>query len=358
MIARGGLDGLSLAPPRDPHYASLRGPIGIPAGAQLAFDGDFGLHPALKTLAGLAERGLVRLAPAAALWSPDRSHFRAQDLLETGTASAAEDSGWLGRALSCISGSTVQALAIGAPAHVLEGRRVAQSWGVDQPPTSPFLLDTLDQLYRADPLLSAAARDLRTFGLLADRPGAPADPDPVVRTAETAARFLAPADGASIAVLSLYGFDTHAGQGAAAGPLAGALASLDRAIGAFRQGLGAAWATTAVLVVTEFGRTAAMNGRGGTDHGAASTAVLTGGAVRPGGLLGDWPGLRPAALFEGRDVRPALDLRALFKGVLMEHFGLDRRVLARTVFPGTEQVAPLQGLLRAAAPASSAHRSA
>jgi uncharacterized protein (DUF1501 family) len=235
---------------------------------------------------------------------------------------------------------------------MLEGRQVAQSWGLDQPATSPFLLDTLDQLYGGDPLLAAAARDLRAFGLLADRPGVePPDPDPVVRTAETAARFLAPANGASIAVLSLYGFDTHAGQGAATGPLANAFSSLDRAIAALRTGLGAAWMNTAVLVVTEFGRTAAVNGRGGTDHGSASTAILTGGAVKRGGLLGDWPGLAANALFEGRDLRPALDLRALFKGVLMEHFGLDRAVLARTVFPGTREVAPLQGLLTAAAPA-------
>lgn len=349
VIARGGMDGLSLTPPRDSLYQSLRGPIAIPAAAQHAFDGDFGLHPSLHTIAGLARQGLVRLAPAAGLWLSDRSHFRAQDLLETGTRSAGEASGWLGRALAAMQGGETKALSIGgAPTLMTEGPQVAQSWGLDQPATSPFLLDTLDQLYLDDPLLAAASRDLRGFGLLAERrAGQAPDADPVVRTAQTAARFLQPADGASIAVLSFYGFDTHAAQGAATGPLASSFSSLDRAIAALQAGLGSAWTRTAVLVVTEFGRTAAVNGRGGTDHGSASTALLTGGAVKRGGLLGDWPGLASAALFEGRDVRPVLDLRALFKGVLMEHFGLDPAVLARSVFPGTETVRPLDGLVSA-----------
>jgi uncharacterized protein (DUF1501 family) len=351
MIARGGMDGLSFAPPlNDPHYPALRGGVSIPKDLVHPLDGDFGLHPKLVTLAELAREEQVRIAPAAALWTPDRSHFRAQDLLETGASKSVGDTGWLGRAGELISGGRVRAVSIGPmPARVLAGRSAIENWSADQPDTSVFVLDSLNALYRGDPLLQAAATSLYRFEALKDagsKGGSP-ESDPAVRAAETAARALAIEGGPSIAVLSFYGFDSHASQGGANGALADSFGALDRALAKLRDGLGLAWSTTAVLIVTEFGRTAAVNGRGGTDHGTASTAVLTGGAVKAGGVLGDWPGLAPNALFEARDLRPALDLRAMFKGVLFEQFGLDRSDLARRVFPDTAHVAPLTGLMAA-----------
>jgi uncharacterized protein (DUF1501 family) len=138
------------------------------------------------------------------------------------------------------------------------------------------------------------------------------------------------------------GFDTHANQ---AGSLATRLGALDALADGLRTGLGAAWRDTVVLVVTEFGRTARINGTGGTDHGTASTALVLGGALKPGGIIGDWPTLRRQALFEDRDLAPALDLRALSRGLLAEHMGVDRRALDTLVFPDSASVRPLTGLV-------------
>ncbi len=352
MIARGGMDGLSFAPPvGDPRYLGLRPTLAVAREHALRLDGDFGLHPRLATLASLAHGGRVRLAPAAALWTPDRSHFRAQDLLETGTSDAGGQSGWLRRAADLLFPVGISAMSVGgAPPLVLQGASPTQAWSPDQPPVDAFAQDALGALYRGDPLHDAVDK-LGLLGAISSQ-APPADPDPSVRAAASAAQFLAAEHGASLAVLSLYGFDTHVNQGGVSGGLAATFSSLDRSLAALQAGLGLAWSMTAVLIVTEFGRTVAMNGVGGTDHGTASSAVLTGGAVRPGGLLGDWPGLAPATLFENRDLRPALDLRALFKGVLMEHLGLDEQTLATRVFPDTAGVRPLQGLMQTEAGAA------
>ena len=153
-------------------------------------------------------------------------------------------------------------------------------------------------------------------------------------------------DGPRIAAMSYFGWDTHAQQGPLSGRLAHQFAALDAALGALKAGLASVWSSTAVLVVTEFGRTVAINGTLGTDHGTATTAFLVGGAVKGGRVLADWPGLRPQDLLEGRDLRPTLDLRALFKGVLAEHLGLGAETLERHVFPDSAGVKPLTGLIR------------
>ncbi|HLY78676.1 MAG TPA: DUF1501 domain-containing protein, partial [Caulobacteraceae bacterium] len=141
------------------------------------------------------------------------------------------------------------------------------------------------------------------------------------------------------------GWDTHAGQGAAKGRLAGALNGLTASLLALRDALGPAWKDTIVLMVTEFGRTAHANGTGGTDHGTASTALVLGGALKPGGIVGDWPTLKQQALYENRDVTPTLDMRSLFKGVLAEHMGLDRGALDERVFPSSAVARPVTGLV-------------
>jgi len=163
--------------------------------------------------------------------------------------------------------------------------------------------------------------------------------------AGTAAKFLARPDGPRVGALGLVGWDTHINEGAASGQLAGLLGALDSAIAAVESGMGPAWRETVLAVVTEFGRTARINGTEGTDHGTGTVALLAGGAVKGGRMISDWPGLKPANLYEGRDLAPTTDLRAAIKGVLRDHLGLAERVLAERVFPDSAPVKGMQGLV-------------
>ena len=339
----GGADGLSVAPPlADPAYPGLRG--GLAIRGPLRFDGDFGLHPELKQLAAMSEAGEVRLAPAAASPSLSRSHFFEQDVLQSGLTDPKRDpSGWLNRAVARLGGGgLVQAVTLDAAA--------ARATAGATPFASPFAgLDQnmawrLTELYRSEPELRRLVEISRAARVMAERDGAARLDEPwEVVNARKAGRLLAAPEGPSTVYLTLGGFDTHEGQGADQGPLASRLATLDGVLGALKAGSGRAWANTAVIAFTEFGRTARPNGDGGTDHGAAGTAFLLGGAVKAGGLLGDWPTL--ARLHENRDLRPGLDLRSLFKGVLAEHWGLDRRVLDTEIFPDSAGAPALTGLM-------------
>jgi uncharacterized protein (DUF1501 family) len=164
--------------------------------------------------------------------------------------------------------------------------------------------------------------------------------------AETAGRMIAAPQGPRIAVFDAGGWDTHAGEGAGEGQLAGRLRGLDQVLDALRLGLGSEWSRTAVLVCTEFGRTVQVNGTRGTDHGTGAAAFLLGGAVRGGRMVADWPGLAEKQRYEGRDLRPTTDLRAVAKGVLRDHLGLSERALL-DVFPGSDRVAAARDLIRA-----------
>jgi uncharacterized protein (DUF1501 family) len=168
--------------------------------------------------------------------------------------------------------------------------------------------------------------------------------DLLAPAAEGAGKLLADARGPRIAVLEAGGWDTHANQGLMTGRLATALGGLANGMVALKRGLGPAWQETVVAVVTEFGRTAAPNGTGGTDHGTGTVAMLAGGRIRGGRVVASWPGLSPEKLYQGRDLAPTLDLRAALKAALATQFGIDRATLARRVFPDSDQVAPLEGL--------------
>jgi uncharacterized protein (DUF1501 family) len=163
--------------------------------------------------------------------------------------------------------------------------------------------------------------------------------------AGTAAKYLAQPDGPRVGALSFTGWDTHINEGAASGALAGLLGVLDGAIAAFERNMGAAWSETVVVLITEFGRTARINGTDGTDHGTGTVALLAGGALRGGRVIADWPGLKDANLYEKRDLAATTDLRAVLKGVLKDHLRLDDSVLATNVFPGSGDVKPMPGLL-------------
>ena len=387
VICRGGMDGLSVSPPvGDPNYAALRSAIAIPPfgqpGGALKLDDTFGLHPSLAAVYALAQKGEARIAPAVATPDRARSHFEAQDVLENGaTAAYGADTGWLNRALQAMGPGPVKAISVGATAPlILRGKVEAASWspgtGAQRDPRLPGILQDLSA---GDPLLGPAlASGLATEAMAVvatlDARAALAQPNPmtggdmtmsaqadaggaalrpVLRQGLPAARqlgatlagFMVQDGGPQVAAVSIDGFDTHANQGASQGQLATRLAYLDAALDGLAQGLGPAWKETAVVVVTEFGRTAHVNGTGGTDHGTASTALLLGGALKRGGVVGDWPTLAQARLFESRDTAPTLDIRGLFKGLLAEHLGVERRALDTAVFPDTAAIAPAAGVI-------------
>jgi uncharacterized protein (DUF1501 family) len=375
VVCRGGMDGLTVSPPvGDPDYAALRGPIALGPEA-LKLDGTFALHPALAATHALAQAGQARIAPAIATPDRARSHFEAQDVLESGSAAVyGASSGWLNRAVGSLSATRkVEALSVGPTAPlILRGKAAFESWSPGKVVDGSARLPTLLQdLYRTDPLLGPAlARGLETEAMAqVAMSGIAPSPAPAMASApqatpaaaaaaaqrqgqdaarklgETLAGFMREPGGPQVAALSLDGFDTHANEGAAQGQLAARLAYLDATLDGIHTGLGDDWRDTVVLVATEFGRTARVNGTGGTDHGTGSTALVLGGALKPGGIIGDWPTLRQGALFEDRDVRPTLDMRSLFKGVLADHLGVDRAALEQTVFPDSAAARPLTGLV-------------
>ena len=353
IVCRGAMDGLSVSPPvGDPDYAALRGAIAIASDKVLKLDADFGLHPKLATVHALAQSGQARIAPAVAIPERIRSHFEAQDLLESGGARVYDvTTGWLNRALSAASrDGRVTAISVGPEEPlILRGPSPVQSWspGGRQSADLGRITTTLQDLYKHDPILGPAlASGLQTEATADTLNGGQTIVAKDARAlAVTAGRFVASDGGPSIAVLQLDGFDTHAGQGAAEGQLANRLKALDDVVAGLRDGLGLAWGQTVVVTATEFGRTAHVNGTGGTDHGTASTLILAGGALKPGGIVGDWPTLQPARLFEARDLAPTLDVRQVFKGLLQDHMGMERAALDSRVFPGSRAAAPVANLV-------------
>jgi uncharacterized protein (DUF1501 family) len=345
VILRGAMDGMAaVMPVGDPHYASLRGALAHPAGDPFALDATFALHPAMPRFAALyaAEEALVVHAVA----SPyrERSHFDAQNVLETGgTAAYALKDGWLNRLVTALPSSRDTAIAIAATVPmVLRGAAPVTSYAPSAlPDANDDLLRHVAGLYEHDALLHplwSEAMDARTLAQGGD--GARADP---AALGKLAAKFLAQANGPRIAVIELLGWDTHAQQ---AGRLANQLKQLDAVFAALHDGLGGAWAHTTVLAATEFGRTAAVNGTGGTDHGTGGAALIAGGAVAGGRVVADWPGLAGGQLYENRDLRPTTDLRSVMLSAAAGSFGVDPVRLSAALFPGAG-VKLMTGLMRA-----------
>ena len=362
VILRGALDGLAaVAPYGDSYYRAVRGGLALPSagdvGGVLPLADGFGLHPNLAFLHEQWKGGELTILPACASPYRERSHFDAQDVLETGAAEVfGASDGWLGRALTALPPELKRdAVAIsGSLPLVLRGSASATSWAPSLGPSaSDDTLSRLMDLYAGDALLGPALASAIATNSIASASGLEGmegkgrrgGPGAYKGLADAAARLLSAEGGPAAAVLSFDGWDTHANQGAANGQLALRLAGLDTALRALRRGLGAHWAKTVVAVVTEFGRTVAENGTGGTDHGTGSAAFLLGGAVSGGKFGGDWPGLAPRALFQGRDLAPANDLRSVFMTVLQDHWGLERDTLGRTVFPDAGGVRAFSGLV-------------
>ena len=353
IVCRGAMDGLSVSPPiGDPDYAALRGPIAIPPDKVLKLDADFGLHPKLATVYALAQSGQARIAPAVAIPERIRSHFEAQDLLESGGARVYDvTTGWLNRALSAASrDGRVTAISVGPEEPlILRGPSPVQSWSPGGRGSADLgrITTTLQDLYKHDPILGPALASGLQTEAAADtlNNGQTVNGRDARALAVTAGRFVASDGGPSIAVLQLDGFDTHANQGSAEGQLANRLKTLDDVVAGLKEGLGPVWSQTVVVTATEFGRTASVNGTGGTDHGTASTLILAGGALKRGGIVGDWPTLQQGRLFENRDLAPTLDVRQVFKGLLQDHMGVERASLDTRVFPGSRAATPVPGLV-------------
>ncbi len=360
VILRGALDGLSaVVPYGDPDLTALRAPL-LPAlpgteGGLLDLGGFYGLHPALGGLHGLYAASQLLVVHAVAGDWRSRSHFDAQDYLESG-ADRRMASGWLNRAALALPGAAragvAAPLAVGANVPLLlRGAAAVDNWqprGFGQP--DPDLYSRLVAMHRADPVTGPAiAAGLRDRGFT-DAVLAGAEPprnrDAFPALAAAAGRLLSAPDGPRIAALEIGGWDTHAGQARRLAAKGGPLRQLDQGLVALREALGDAWGETAVLVMTEFGRTVRINGTDGTDHGTATVAFVLGGAVAGGRVRADWPGLAPDRLFEGRDLQPTADLRSVAKGLLASHLGLSASALA-IVFPDSGAAMPSTGLLRA-----------
>jgi uncharacterized protein (DUF1501 family) len=356
IILRGGMDGLSaLAPVGDPSYASARGRLALQRNNTLALDETFALNGNLAKMQALYRAGELIPIHACATAYRERSHFDAQNVLESGAAAPfARTEGWLNKALGALPNSRPElgiALSAQAPL-ILRGSTNVATWS---PSTLPDVdndtMARLLSLYQAsDPALAHALSSAISANGVAMDAGAGdmrAGPRSITPVAQIAARFLKDDAGPIAAVMEMGGWDTHANQGIEQGPLARGLTSLDDGLEAFKQEMGPAWANTVVIIATEFGRTVAPNGANGTDHGTGMAAFLAGGAVRGGRVLSDWPGLAQSALHEGRDLRPTTDLRGVFKGVLADHLRVPNAALERDAFPDSGSVRGIQDLLRA-----------
>jgi uncharacterized protein (DUF1501 family) len=340
IIQRGAADGLNIVIPyADPAYAALRGGLAIDPAKANRLDGMFALHPSLAEAARMYGQGQALFVHAVASPYRDRSHFDGQNVLETGGRQPYQvKDGWLNRLVEMMpkAGDAAIALAATVPMALRGAAQVTSYAPSSLPAPSDDLLLRVGQLYAADaqlhPLWSAA---LEAQGLAE---GSAAKQDPA-SLGKLAAGFLTKANGPRIAMMETGGWDTHSGQD---GRLAAQLRALDTLLASLRDNLGPVWAQTTVLVATEFGRTAAANGTGGTDHGTGSVAMLAGGAVKGGRVVADWPGLAPAALYEGRDLKPTASTDALIAGIAGESFGIDPAHVARTLFGGG---APMSGLI-------------
>jgi uncharacterized protein (DUF1501 family) len=378
IILRGALDGLSAVPPYgDSAYAALRGPLALPvpggAGGALPLDNLFALHPSLAFLHESFSARELTVLHAVATPYRERSHFDGQDVLESGVVRPhASESGWLNRALAAQDSAPRRlgvALGTNVPL-VMRGPVEVASWSPSHLASlSEDTLQRVTDLYASDSLLSQRLADALASDQIAAEDQPPSDekmtpasgrdnrtqagaPKPAgaarfVETARAAASFLGRDDGPRVAVLETSGWDTHANEGGSQGQLAQRLAALDAGLREFRAALGPVWRNTAILLATEFGRTAATNGTRGTDHGTGSAAFLIGGAVEGGRVHCDWPSLGSSALYEGRDLKPTLDLRAAIKGVLHEQLKVSDRALDTAVFPDSAGIRRIEGLIRA-----------
>jgi len=371
ILLRGALDGLAAVPPYgDPRYATQRGQIALQASDLVTLDGTFGLNPGLQALKPLWDARELLVLHAIASPYRERSHFDGQNLLENGTLRPQGSAdGWLNRALGAApqprDGRRLGLAVGGAVPLLMRGPIPVASWEPQAlPAVDPSFLDLLAAMYRHDPVFGPAlseaikseAMTAAALGEEVGDDGKPAKrmaakrgvgPKAFKALASAAGKLLAAPDGARVAALDMGGWDTHANQGSTKGRLFDNLAGLADGLVAFKEALGPVWRDTAIVVVTEFGRTVRVNGTNGTDHGTATVAFALGGAVKGGRIVADWPGLADAQLYQNRDLKPTTDVRCLLKAVLQPQLQLSTDVLGRNVFPDSATVRPLSDVIKA-----------
>lgn len=359
IILRGGMDGLDVVQPfGDPDYINLRGaPALLDTDGPADLDGFHALHPALRSLMPLWQQGQLGFIQAVSTpYRNKRSHFDGQDLLEAGITDLSgglSRDGWLNRLLQHMPGAeadTAYAIGRGSMA-VLNGPAPVLDWSPDADlALSPQAILLAQLVMQDDPAFDIAMT--RAFAL------ADSDGDPVAVSGGVKDMMLkvdsdrAASKGAAtetriasfaaqrlradtrIASFSINGWDTHKAQSKG---LRRALERFSETILTLRNEMGdPVWDKTTVVAMTEFGRTARMNGTGGTDHGTGGLMILAGGAIRGGRVHGDWPGMSDTALYQGRDLMPTRDVRAHAGWLIRGMFGLDRSLIESVVFPGVE----------------------
>jgi uncharacterized protein (DUF1501 family) len=379
IVLRGALDGLAVAAPvGDPDWIRLRGDKALTLDGKtpaIKLDDFFALNPAMPNLARMFKANEAIIVHAAATSYRERSHFDGQDVLQSGVEKPGTTrTGWLNRLLiglapgDRVSPNGGRVFAVGPVTPlVVRGPTPMLSWSPRRiPPASDDTIARLLDLYRHTEVTFARVLEGRMklaaiapAGAMEQKPTGPVSAPvsgptiPQLRAyfAEavgTAAKFLAQPDGPRVGALALDGWDTHYNEGIATGWLAQLLGALDAALAAVQDNMGPAWRETVVALVTEFGRTARINGTDGTDHGTGTVVLLAGGALKGGRVIADWPGLKPADLFENRDLKPTIDVRGVLKGLLKDHLRADDRALAADVFLGSDDVKPMAGLVASA----------
>ena len=351
ILLRGAMDGLSAVPAiGDPSFETARG--GLAMAGTLKLDSMFALHPNMGGMKGLYDAGELIVVHAAATPYRDRSHFDGQNLLENGSEQPyGLDTGWLNRALTQIPGSGGP-LGVALNSHMplmMRGPAPVTSWAPSLlPPPDGDTVQRLAMLYgETDPVLAKNFANAQGANSIAagsgggDGAGARA----FIGLMTAAAKFLTAPDGERIAMVEIGGWDTHVNQVGAFSPLSTNLRTLDAGLSALKTALGPAWKDTAIVIASEFGRTVAMNGTQGTDHGTAGAVFVAGGAIKGGRVIADWPGLKPADLYQARDLKPTTDFRTIATGVLRDHMGLQGAQLA-AVFPSSAPIKPRDGLIR------------
>jgi uncharacterized protein (DUF1501 family) len=342
FILRGAVDGLEMVIPYgDPDYERTRARLAVPMDKATKLDATFALHPALARTAAMYGKGEALFVHAVASSFRDRSHFDAQNILETGgKAPYAQKDGWLNRLAAMLPSAPAAPIAFASTVPAaLRGPTEVNSYAPSNlPDASDDLYARVAMLYEQDAQLHklwTAAMETRS---MAEGVGNGRD---AASLGKLAASFLAQDNGPRIAMLESSGWDTHNQQ---SGRLNRQFAGLDATLGALRDGLGDAWAKTTILVATEFGRTVAPNGTGGTDHGTATAAIVLGGAMEGGRVVADWPGL--ANLYQNRDLRPTAAIDALIAGVAGEALGVEPELILRTLFADTGTKKAMEGFIR------------
>ena len=350
VLLRGGFDGLAAVVPHgDPAYARLRSGFAFAESELVELTDTFGLAPGLAPLRELWQANELVALHAMAIPYRTRSHFDGQAVLETGIDRPIGSSdGWLNRLLQVMSGQrSAIAIAAGLP-RSLAGSFEVQTWSPTQlGAVDDAYLQRLGALYRTDKTLSgrfeAAVQQQDVVGEEPMARGG-ARRGGITPLMQAAAKILKQDDGPNIAAVEFSGWDTHANQGLAGGALDRLLGQLAEGVIAFRNDMGSAWATTTVVVMTEFGRTARPNGTRGTDHGTAGAGFVIGPKIARSTVFTDWPGLDDRSLFEGRDLKPTLDVRAALKGAIAGTFDLTRAQLDR-VFPNSPDARAILDLM-------------